>query len=312
MSSNVIQFAIRQDEPESRNRLPNQEVLNAGMHSLSKGELDDSSLQKPGRDELAYDLDHLSAMQLKRKYEATYSTWRNMKGRRVDGAKIHGEFMEFRSFLRHMGPRPPSYTLDRTDSNNPMYGPGLCRWLDARGQANNRRNTVFLTYKDERLPLTIWAERTHQSASTLHGRRKLGWDDEEIISGKRNKANSDSLSGDDAIALWRGTLDQRAELELRWQQTWKKTHNNRYEAYIPYLKHQYSEARNRHVAWLNKYEPEFGFYEEEDLLDRAKNYWARTLQEVKGEYAAFLHTAKQNELGEIKDRLRTLDKRRID
>lgn len=44
-------------------------------------------------------------------------------------------------FIEDMGKCPPTFTLERKDSNG-NYEPDNCRWASAKDQANNRRNTV--------------------------------------------------------------------------------------------------------------------------------------------------------------------------
>jgi hypothetical protein len=136
--------------------------------------------------EYIVDAKHLSASKLSAKYPLTYSTWRNMKARaKKQNAPIADEFMKFDSFLTVMGPRPSTeHTLDRRDPNNPFYGPKHCRWLDKKGQANNRTTTLYLTIGDEKKPLTRWAEETNQRPDTLRYRLHAGWSDFEVVHGK--------------------------------------------------------------------------------------------------------------------------------
>ncbi|MCA0405305.1 MAG: hypothetical protein LCH39_04045 [Proteobacteria bacterium] len=138
--------------------------------------------------ELENDIGTLTRTQLKQKYGSTYSSWTNMKSRCAKGEyQFAPEFEDFPSFLRHVGPRPSAeHTLDRIDFNNPLYGPGLVRWLDKKGQANNRSSTIFLTVEGETKPLAIWAEETGQRPDTLRERKAKGWSDAEVVYGKAN------------------------------------------------------------------------------------------------------------------------------
>lgn len=58
----------------------------------------------------------------------------------------------FSTFLRDMGERPPSLTLDRRDVNG-NYQPDNCRWLKLGNQSSNRRNIVWVSIRGRRLPL---------------------------------------------------------------------------------------------------------------------------------------------------------------
>ncbi|MDK9721978.1 MAG: hypothetical protein OEL53_12430 [Rhodospirillales bacterium] len=136
------------------------------------------------------DADKLTATQLRQKYKSTYDNWRNMKTRESKGAVIADEFRAFKDFLRHMGPRPSQDdTLDRIDNRNPKYGPGLCRWLDKRGQANNRSTTIYLTCNGVTKPLTTWAEEIGVKATTIRDRKKKGLSDYEAIYGRSRDAS---------------------------------------------------------------------------------------------------------------------------
>lgn len=139
----------------------------------------------PPRPQHIIDAETMRATELRQKYKLTYDSWRNMKSRaKEEGFPVEPEFLAFRDFLRHMGPRTAEHvTIDRRDRQT--YGPMNCRWLDKKGQANNRGVTIYLICDGIRQPLTVWAEQTGQKPGTLRARRaRSGYSDCEIIYGK--------------------------------------------------------------------------------------------------------------------------------
>jgi hypothetical protein len=59
----------------------------------------------------------------------------------------------FANFMADVGPRPsPQHTIERTD-NDGHYEPGNVIWALRIDQQNNRRNTIFVSLRGERIPL---------------------------------------------------------------------------------------------------------------------------------------------------------------
>lgn len=132
------------------------------------------------------DIKTMTATALGQKYSQSYSSWKNMKQRCKDGYVLSPEFALFKTFLACMGPCPSKeFTLDRIDSENLNYSPDNCRWADKYTQNQNKGNNVHLTYLSQTFTVSVWAKRTNQKPNTLYNRKKLGWSDAEIITGKK-------------------------------------------------------------------------------------------------------------------------------
>ena len=121
-----------------------------------------------------------------------FTSWKKMRGR-IDnpnqkwyhlyggrGLRYCDGFREFTHFLNVIGPRPAGKTIDRID-NNGHYSCGECqeclregwtmnvRWATVDEQNGNKRNTVFLTFREQRLPLFWWAKRFGLTRHQLYG-----------------------------------------------------------------------------------------------------------------------------------------------
>jgi hypothetical protein len=94
------------------------------------------------------------------------SAYKNYGGR---GIKVCDRWKNFENFAIDVGDRPISMTLDRED-NNGNYEPSNWRWATWNTQSTNKRNTVFLTFEGETLPLADWARRMNTTGGVLKKR----------------------------------------------------------------------------------------------------------------------------------------------
>lgn len=78
-------------------------------------------------------------------------------------------------------------SLDRINPEKD-YSPDNCRWATAKEQANNRRNTLYLTYNGERHTISEWAAITGICRSTISNRvYGLGWSVEKALATEVSK-----------------------------------------------------------------------------------------------------------------------------
>ncbi len=88
----------------------------------------------------------------------------------------------FENFLEDMGERPSKeYTIHR--KNNQLgYFPENCEWANKKVQSNNASYNRLITYNNETMTLSYWADRIGMPATTLRGRLENGWTLEQAIS----------------------------------------------------------------------------------------------------------------------------------
>lgn len=65
------------------------------------------------------------------------------------------EWRDFTSFLEDMGECPDNFSLERKDVNLP-YSKDNCIWADAKTQANNKTNNIFISNGSEVMSLRHW------------------------------------------------------------------------------------------------------------------------------------------------------------
>ncbi len=101
--------------------------------------------------------------------------YKNYGGR---GIKVCDRWNEsFENFLADVGQRPINKSLDRYPDNDGNYEPSNFRWATTKEQSDTRRSTKVLTYKNETLPLRIWAEKYKLTTRILWERLyKEKWD----------------------------------------------------------------------------------------------------------------------------------------
>lgn len=174
--------------------------------------------------DFATDCNSLARTKLRKKYRAEANSHMNMLARRkTHGALVHEKFMEFKSFLRLMGPMPaPGDSLDRLNSADPEYAPGKVRWASKKEQAVNKQNVILLTGSNGVVrPLTEWAEVLKTPATTLKSRRAKGWTDPEVLYGKKS-----TITYAKARAKYRAASVFHWPSELRgdWEAGYRRDH----------------------------------------------------------------------------------------
>ncbi|TDW31739.1 hypothetical protein EV128_10863 [Rhizobium azibense] len=126
----------------------------------------------------------MSAPALKARFPNAWTEHQTVK-RKTRGKswyELHPGFEKFPDFLRAMGPSPhPKMTVDRINPENPVYGPDLCRWLDAKGQANNRSTNAFITWHGERHTIAEWADLSGINEEVLKKRHQRRWTEARIF-----------------------------------------------------------------------------------------------------------------------------------
>ena len=120
------------------------------------------------------------------------------------GIFVCERWKDFWSFISDMGERPDGYWLDRVDNNGP-YSPDNCRWASPKQQNRNRRDTIYVEFNGELVPLSDLADMHGVSPAAARGRLRNGYPMEVVLlpkvlpRGDAKKANAASAAVRSAI-----------------------------------------------------------------------------------------------------------------
>lgn len=126
-----------------------------------------------------------------------YATWKNMKIRCSNekcemyhlyggrGIKFCDKWLKFEGFYEDMKDGyNDELQLDRIDVNG-NYCKENCRWATRKENANNKRNTVYITYNNETKTSSEWADIIGAKNATITKRVRMGYSPEECLYGKK-------------------------------------------------------------------------------------------------------------------------------
>ena len=167
-----------------------------------------------------------------------HATWLNMKRRCYSekdkhykdygarGIKVCKEWLDdfcnFRDWAYANG-YSDELSIDRIDVNKD-YEPSNCRWVDAITQANNKRNSRFLTYNNETLTIAEWSRKTGIHPATIQSRlNEFNWSIGEALGfekhrkGKLIKCNGELKTINEWCEIYnRNPKTVRKNLERNW------------------------------------------------------------------------------------------------
>lgn len=127
--------------------------------------------------------------------ERIYRIWSGIKSRCLDknckafskyggrGISICDEWLNFETFKKWAANNgyEDNLTIDRINVNG-NYEPSNCRWATQKEQANNRRNSTYITFNGETHTLSEWETITGISQKVIYSRiNKLHWTIEDSL-----------------------------------------------------------------------------------------------------------------------------------
>lgn len=120
------------------------------------------------------------------------SSYPNYGGRGISVCKEWNEYSAFRMWAISHGYKQ-GLTIDRRN-NSLGYSPENCRWTDYITQANNRRNTVYVEFLGQQIPLAEAARLVGKKYSLVHNRISRGWSAYDALTRPVKILNQSNLS----------------------------------------------------------------------------------------------------------------------
>jgi hypothetical protein len=112
-------------------------------------------------------------------YNEKAVNYRFYGGRGIRVCEEWHDIKNFKGWVENSG-RTEGTTIDRIDVDAD-YSPANCRWRTARQQANNRRNTLYLTAYGQKRSVGEWAELRGLNRQTIVTRIRRGWSIERAL-----------------------------------------------------------------------------------------------------------------------------------
>lgn len=112
-------------------------------------------------------------------YDKSFKSYHHYGGR---GITVCEEWHDLDTFCRWALSHgyKEGLSIERKDVDGP-YCPENCEWITKAEQTRNRRNTVYVTYHGETMPLSVLAEEKGLNRRTLQSRLERGWDIEDAL-----------------------------------------------------------------------------------------------------------------------------------
>lgn len=106
-------------------------------------------------------------------------SWMRYGGRGIKVCDEWRNYLVFKSWALNNG-YAANLTIERID-NDGGYCPDNCRWATINEQALNKSNTLFVTYKGERLPLKTLCRRANRNYYSIRSRLVRGWSEADAL-----------------------------------------------------------------------------------------------------------------------------------
>ena len=112
--------------------------------------------------------------------DPSHVCYENYGGRGIPVCKEWDNPHGFDPFIKHMGPCPPGYTIERID-NDKGYEPGNCIWVTMMKNLRNRRNGSKVEFRGKVMPMEDFADLVGISSKNIRYHLKKGKTLEEIL-----------------------------------------------------------------------------------------------------------------------------------